>query len=251
MPLFDWSTNILGYPRHQRSGSPMVGLSHMITHDALAFAQDAGLGSGWMHLTNPQPHLEDLPEGEPVWVDLSELFVDQRIAHTEGIVSGAVTFIGAAAEDGPPPSDRPLTTWAEEIGRIWVQMIDNECTYWGGVDDTLAEDLLRWFCCQHPINRAWTEVGFEADVAAFLRAGLFVHGWTRNNDLVAPGGRAAQDLWGGIHTHCILDHEAIHALAAAQVGVRLILRGEAWQGAIIDDEPCPLNDENGRMKRPA
>jgi len=249
MVRFDWAATIKGYPPHELGARRVVACSHMPTHDALRFARSAGLSKGWMLASEPQPQLEGVPEGETVAVDLEHLFDRGRIAYTEGVVSGSVVY--AMAPEGEPPGDRDLVTWAEERGVAWVRVVDNEVAYWGDVDRDLSRDLLRWFCAQHPINLPWYETAFEEELEEALHHGLFEHGWTRNVTLADGNRRRQLDLWGGVHTQSMVEHQAQHLLSAVQHGIRLTWRDDRWEGAVIDDRACPLNDQTGRVVQPA
>ena len=177
MPLLDWSMNIVGYPPHQRSGSAVVGVTHMSTHTALRVAEALGLYTGWLQAEGEQPQLEGIEVRDPAWVVLAELFVEQRVAYTEGVVSGSLVFGAAVPANGQPPRDRSLIAWTEAGGRPWMQIVDNENVYFGGLDEAGIDLLLSWFLCQKPLDLEWREQTLDPDAGAALRRGLFQHGW--------------------------------------------------------------------------
>lgn len=247
MPSLDWSVNILGYPAHTRSAAPVIAVSHMATHEALRFAEAVGLFTGWIITESPQPQLEGLLEGEPSWVSLAELFAERRVAKTEGVTSGTVVFAATVPADGDPPADRTLITWAEELGRPWLLVVDNECTYLGNLNDIMTDALLRWFCTRFPLEQRWQETRFDTRLARGLVTGLYEHGWTRNLTLVEPGTFARQELWAGLQNRSILEHPPTHGLASLQSGLRLTLRGTTWTSQPINDHECPIDQELGRV----
>jgi hypothetical protein len=183
----NWSMTILGYRRHQRSAAAVVGVSHMSTHEVMRFAETLQLYTGWLLATGSQPQLEGVRAGRPTWVALAEMFADRRIAKTEGVTSGSLVFVAAVPAQGQPPTDRPLTQWADEQRLPWVEVVDNEAAYWGGLSDAQVDRLLAWFCAQRPLELDWRESAFDAATSARLRHGLFEHGWTRNLELARPG----------------------------------------------------------------
>ena len=150
MALLNWSMTVLGYPAHARAASRVVGLTHMSTHDALNFIEVQGLSTGWLQVEGSQPQLERIREGTRVDVNLPELFASSKIIQTEGVASGALTFVAADPKLGKPPSDRSLITWAEEHQRPWLEVIDNDVTYFGGLDDTQIDALVNWFLARRP-----------------------------------------------------------------------------------------------------
>jgi hypothetical protein len=152
--------------------------------------------------------------------------------------------------DGEPPGDRSLITWAEELGRPWALVVDNECTYWGGLGDIMCDALLRWFCGRHPVGGRWQDYRFDTRLARILHRGLFDHGWTRNHDQVVTGMFPRIDLWGGLHARSILEHQPTHALSSVQRGLRLTLRGLTWTSEELEP-PTPLDAETGRVRRDA
>ena len=249
MALLDWSMSMIGYPAHRRCGVPVVGLSHMSVHAALRFAEAHGLFTGWVVSSGPAPHLEGLRPEVPTWVALAEFFVERRVAYTEGMISGALTFVHAVPADGQPPEDRSIEAWAESLRKPWVQVIDNEVAYWGGVDDVLVDALLCWHLCERPIDKPWTQTSLEPEGAAVLRRQLFATGLTRNLSLCRNGWRTAVDLWSGVHHRCMLDHGVHPPLSSIQQGWRAQLRGDVWSVQELDGN-CPLDDERGRVTPP-
>jgi hypothetical protein len=246
MPLLDWSMNIVGYRPPQRSGAAVVGVTHMNTHAALRVAEELGLYTGWLHAEGQQPQLEGIEARDPVWVVLAELFVEQRIAKTEGVVSGSLTFGAAVPANGQPPRDRSLIAWTEAGRRPWMQVVDNENVYFGGLDDAGVDQLLCWFLSQRPLNQDWREVHLAEGGAAVLRRGLFEHGWSRNGDLVMTGWRPTVDLWAGVHALSPLEHDEMQRLSSLQKGVRVACKSGEWAVRPLVDEDCPLDDETGR-----
>ena len=240
---------IIGYTEHQLSGARVVGVSHMSTHAALRFAESIGLFTGWLITESEQPQLEGIQSGAPTWVALAEMFVEGRVANTEGIVSGTVIFAAAVPANGKPPRDRSMKTWAEEGGRVWIEVIDNETAYIGGLDDDGVDKLLQWFVAQLPLNLDWRETDFEDEIRSDLRSGLFEHGWTRNCSLVTSGWRTSVDLWSGVHARCVLPHDDLKHLNSQPMGVRLSLKGECWHGRTLGDA-CPLDVDTGRATPP-
>ncbi|MDA3963844.1 MAG: hypothetical protein PF961_23895 [Planctomycetota bacterium] len=238
--------NMIGYAPHRRSGSAVVGMTHMSTHTAFRVAEALGLYTGWLHCDGEQPQLEGIEAREPVWVVLAELFVEQRVANTEGVVSGSLTFGSAVQANGTPPSDRSLQAWTESGNRPWMQIVDNENVFFGGLNEAAIDQLLCWFLCARPLTVDWRECGLAPAAAKALRSGLFEHGWSRNADLVMTGWRSTVDLWAGIHALSPLEHEELERLSTLQRGVRLTLKGGEWQLKPLIDEECPLDDETGR-----
>jgi len=104
----NWSMTIVGYPKHQRSGTTVVGVSHMTTHEVMRFAEALNFYTGWLLSEGAQPQLEGVRAGRPMWIALAEMFAERRIVKTEGIASGALVFAAAAAANGQPPGDRSL-----------------------------------------------------------------------------------------------------------------------------------------------
>lgn len=224
----------------------MVGISHMSTHEVMRFAEEQHFKTGWLMAEGSQTQLERVKEGTPHWVTLTQLFAEQRIVKTEGVASGSVVFVAATPEAGQPPADRGLQQWAETRKLPWVEIIDNEVAYWGGLSDAQVDRLMNWFCCQRPIETDWRKAHLEAKAAARLRRGLFEHGWTRNLELAKPRKKPTLDLWGGAHRSCILDHNQVPAPSQVSSGVRLTLEGDAW--SVVDlNERCILSDDNGKL----
>lgn len=246
MPLLDWSMNMIGYAPHRLSGAGVVAVTHMSTHAAFRVAEALGMYTGYLHCQGQQPQLQGIEAREPTWVVLAELLVEDRVANTEGVVSGALTFAAAVPASGAPPADRPLVSWTEAHGRPWMRIVDNENVYFGGLSDSAIDQLLCWYLCARPLQLAWRECGLAAPTAATLRHGLFDHGWSRNAELVMTGWRPTVDLWAGVHDRCPLAHDELERLSTLQYGVRLTLKGGEWHGKPLRDEECPLDDETGR-----
>ena len=89
-----------------------------------------GAYTGWTVVDGIQEQIDHPGEG-PQWTVLAELFVEGRVANTEGMMGGALEFVAAPQAAGEPPADRSLREWAEELGALWVHVIDNEMAYWG------------------------------------------------------------------------------------------------------------------------
>lgn len=247
MALLNWSMTIVGYPAHTRCAARVVGVTHTTTHDALNFAENIGLHTGWMQLEGSQPQLERIREGTRVGVSLPELFASSKVIQTEGIASGALTFVAADPARGKPPGDRSLVTWADELGAPWIQVVDNDAAYLGGLSDAQIDRLLTQFLSRRPVEVDWRKATIDPRLAARLRAGLFDHGWTRNLGLVKPGRRTLADLWGGVHRTCILDHSASPTPLQAQVGLRLSCDNGTWSGKDLSDQRCLLSDDTGKL----
>lgn len=248
MAISNWSMNVIGYPAHRRSGSPVVGVSHMSTHEVLRFAEVLQLATGWLRAEGSQPQLERVRGNDTSWVSLAELFADRRVVMTDGLASGSLVFVAARPAHGTPPADRTLAAWAVERQLTWVEVIDNEIAYWGGLKPPQVDRLLAWFLCQRPLDRDWRATRLPPPLAGRLRHGLFEHGWTRNLELVKTGKRPSVDLWGGIHATCILDHAALPAPSRVNTGFHFALAGDEWEGAELGGR-CPLNDDNGKLAR--
>jgi hypothetical protein len=247
MALLNWSMTLLGYPAHARSASRVVGVSHMSTHEALHFVENLGFREGWLQLEGSQPQLERIRDGTRVGVNLPELFASSRIINTDGVSSGDLTFVAADPALGKPPGDRSLITWAEEHSACWLQVIDNDVVYIGGLDDGQIEKLLIWFLCRRPLELEWRHVGMDKRSAARLRNGLFEHGWTRNLELVKARRRLTNELWGGVHRKCILDHATAPAPGQVQAGVGLTYEGAQWIGKDLTDQRCLISDDTGKL----
>jgi len=248
MATFNWSMTMIGYPAHRRSGSPVVGVSHMSTHEVFRFAEVLDLQTGWLRAEGSQPQLERVRGGDTAWVALAELFADRRVVMTDGLASGSLVYVSALPSHGVPPADRTLSAWAVEHRRPWVEVIDNEIAYWGGLTPDQIDRLLAWFICQRPLDTDWRATRIAGPTAGRLRQGLFEHGWTRNLGLAKPGKRAQVEFWGGVHGTCILDHAALPAPARVATGIALALDGEQWEGKELPTR-CPLNDDNGKLAR--
>lgn len=247
--LYDWPMTMIGYPEHTRSGVRVVGLTHASTHEALRFAEAVGLGRGWLVSQGPSPHLNDIPPDVPVPVTLPGFFLEGRLACTEGVVSGSITYVATTAEDGPPPDDRAITVWSESRGRPWMQVVDNEVAWFGGLDDAALDGLLRLYLCRRPLDLDWQTTRLGRGVLGRLKAHLFAHGLTRNCSLVFVDRKAEVDLWAGVHNRCVLPIQGHEHLQGAQVGLRLALDGKTWQCRDLEGE-CPLDDERGRVAPP-
>jgi hypothetical protein len=248
MALLNWSMTMIGYPAHARSASRVVGLTHMSTHEALQFAENLGVSAGWLQVEGSQPQLERIREGTRVGVSLPELFATSRVIDTQGVASGALTFVASDPARGKPPTDRPLVAWAEEQAAPWLEVIDNDAAYWGGLHDKQVDRLLAWFLSRRPLEVEWRKALIEPRFAARLRAGLFDHGWTRNLELAKPRGRITCELWGGVHRTCILDHAAQPAPSSVQTGVRASFDAGQWVGRELADQRCLLSDETGKLQ---
>ncbi len=245
MSTQNWSMSITGYPAHARSGARVVGISHLSTFSALRQAEGFGLVGGWLFAEGAQPQLEGLRAGAPQYVKLTDLFSTRMVVQTEGLANGSLVFAAGRPEDGEPLSGRSLIAWAEAKGQPWVEVIDNEIGYWGGLDDARLAKLLTWFLCQRPLDLDWRKQVIEARTLAKLRHGLFEHGWTRNVGLAVPGRH--QDLWAGIHLTCPLEHGKLPLPSRVSGGLRL----RADLGEFIGRESpdrCPINDESGKAR---
>ncbi len=236
---------LAGYPPHARSGSRVVGISHMSTFAAMRFFEDVGITSGWLLAEGSQPQLERISTGRATQVGVAELFSDRRVVKTEGLASGTVVFAASNRGAGAPPSDRPLTTWAESQAQPWLELVDNEVAYWGGLDDEKINRLLLWFICQRPFELDCRKLTIEPRTLALLRHGLMEHGWTRNLALVKPE-RGMCELWGGVHRNSLLDSRHHPRPGAAQSGLRLRIEfQEVFSRDVL--ERCPLDDDTGKL----
>jgi hypothetical protein len=242
----NWSMTAIGYAKHRRGLAAVAGISHMSTHDVLRFAEELHFYTGWLFAQGAQPQLERVKEGQPIWVALAEMFADQRIAQTEGVASGSLIFVAAVRANGTPPSDRSLTAWADENRLPWIEVINNEVAYWGGLSEEHLEALLRWFCCQRPTEQDWKTTSFDKQLWARVRGGLFDHGWTRNLELSKGAPKPRVDLWGGVHRSSILDHQQLHPPGRVNVGLRMTLSGTVWSGKELS-ERCVLDDDTGKL----
>ncbi len=244
MPNFNWSMTITGYPAHARSGTRVVGVSHMSTFSALRVAEGLGLVGGWVFTEGSQPQLTGLRAGACTPVVLTELFSAGMVVQTEGLANGSLVFAAGSPEVGEPLSGRTMIAWAEAKGQPWVEVIDNEICYWGGLDDTRLAKLLTWFLCQRPVEQDWRRVVFDPRALGRLRHGLFEHGWTRNLELV---NRDRQDLWAGVHQSCQLEHGRLPLPTKVGAGVRVRL--DLGEFTLKDlNERCPIHDETGRAR---
>jgi len=245
MATQNWSMSLTGYPAHARSGARVVGVSHMSTFSAMRVAEAMGLGSGWLFAEGAQPQLEGFRAGAPQAVSLGQMLAAQMVVQTEGLANGSLVFAAAKPEDGEPLSGRSLIAWAEAKGQPWVEVIDNEVCYWGGLDDARLAKLLTWFLCQRPLTIEWKKHVIEARTFARLRHGLFEHGWTRNLGLAVPGKH--QDLWAGLHQTCLLEHGKLPLPTRVAVGLRLRADLGEFTARDIPDR-CPINDESGKAR---
>jgi len=242
--LLNWSMNIAGYPPHTRSASRVVGVTHMSTFAAMRFLEDLGIVNGWLLAEGTQPQLERVRAGQATQVGLKEMFSERRVVNSEGLASGTVMFAASPRSAEPPPTDRSLAMWAESRSQPWMEMVDNETAYLGGLEDAHLDRLLAWFLNQRPIDQDWRKMRIDRKTLALLRHGLFEHGWTRNLGLVKPD-RQITDLWGGIHRHASLEIRHHPRPTTVQVGLRLRQEfGEIFSRDIL--ERCPLDDDNGK-----
>lgn len=247
MVSLNWSMAAIGYPAHRRGARPTVGLSHMNTYDVLNVAEHLGLAQGWLQAEGNQPQLEGMRVRQPLRVDLRSLLADRRVVMTDGLASGSLCFVAAGEDAGEAPTDRPLGVWADELGRPWIEVVDNELAYWGGLDDAQVDVLMAWFLAQRPLGIDWRRIKPDPRLAGRLRQGLFSHGWLRNLALVETGRRASLELWGGIHGACLLDHAGLLTPSRVSTGLDLTL-GDTWRGE-ESRHRCPLGDDNGKMER--
>lgn len=248
MPSYNWSMTAMGYPEHRRAGAAVVGLSNVSTHDVLRLAETMGFPSGWLLAEGSNPQLERVRGGEPVYVQVADLFADRRVVMTDGLGSGTLVFVAAPAALGPPPGDRTLMAWADERRLPWVEVIDNEVAYWGALQTGHIERLLLWFLSARPLDLDWRATRLAPTAAGRLLHGLFEHGWTRNLALVKPGGKPSVELWGGVHGTCLLEHA--NALPPTRVGngLRCALAASEWSASDAGGR-CPLSDDTGKLSR--
>ena len=246
MALTNWSMSALGYPANTRSGTAVVGLTHMSTFAAMRVAEELGMRTGWLMADGATPQLEHVRRGAPTQVSLRDFIADRRVAHTEGVSSGTLMFVAGGAGGPRPVEGQPLIAWAESQRQPWIEIVDNEVAYWGGLDAAAHAKLLAWFCCQRPLDGDWRALRFDPRTAARLRSGLFDHGWTRHLELVHVG-RKTSDLWAGIHGACLLEHSGRAAPGHWQSGLRLRLSLGEWMADELD-QSCPLADDTGRLK---
>ena len=248
MALLNWSMTMVGYPAHARSASRSVGVTHMSTNEALQFIENLGISEGWLQIEGSQPQLERIRAGTRIGVNLPELFASSRVINTEGVSSGALTFVAADPARGKPPADRTLIAWAEQNQATWLEIIDNDVVYLGGLTDAQLDRLLIWFLSRRPLEMDWRTARLEPRSAHRLRTGLFDHGWTRNLGLVKALRRQSCELWGGVHRKCILDHAAQPSPTQVQTGVRLSFEGDEWVGKDLVDQRCLLSDDTGKLQ---
>jgi hypothetical protein len=244
MATQNWSMSITGYPAHTRSGTRVVGVTHMSTFAALRLAEAMGIASGWLFAEGSQPQLAGLRAGAPVFVQVAQALGNRLVVQTEGLASGALVFAAAAKTDGEPLTGRTLTAWAEAKQRPWLEVVDNELAYWGGLDDRQLGRLLAWFLGQRPLELDWTRLRIEPRTHARLVHGLFEHGWTRNLELVRP---ERMDLWAGVHRRSPIDLGHLPAPSQVQRCMRLRCELGELEGREIE-ERCPLDDESGKSR---
>jgi len=235
---------ITGYPAHARSGTRVVGISHMSTFAAMRMAEAMGLASGWLFAEGAQPQLAGVRAGAPHFVQIGLALSSRMVVQTEGLASGSLVFAAAGRTDGEPLSGRSLIAWAEAKGQPWVEVIDNEITYWGGLDDARLNKLMLWFVAQRPLEIDWKKLRWDPTTAARMRAGLFDHGWSRNLELVRP---TRIDLWGGVHRASILEHGALPLPGKVQTCLRLRVDLSEVSGREVT-ERCPIDDETGKSR---
>ncbi len=245
MATQNWSMSLTGYPAHARSGTRVIGVSHMSTFAAIRVAEALGLATGWLFAEGEQPQLEGVRRGAPQAVTLGDLISSRMVVQTEGLANGSLVFAAGKADDGEPLSGRSLIAWAEAKGLPWVEVIDNEVCYWGGLDDRQLGRLFTWFLAQRPLDLEWKKLVIEPRTFARLRLGLFEHGWTRNLGLVTPGKH--QDLWAGIHLTCLLDHSRLPLPSKVAIGLRLRHDLGEFTAREIADR-CPIHDESGKAR---
>ncbi len=248
MPSTDWSMSLLGYERHTRSGSAVIGVTHVSTHDVLVVANAIGMQSGWIWCDEMAAQVEDLPSDRPTWAPLTKIFAEQRVINTEGMVGGLFTFVHAQ-ENPEPKADRNPIEWAEDGGRAWVEIVDNEMAYWGGLDEEQQQKLIQWFCSRRPLDGQWRDREVDAKAWEQIKSGLFKHGWTRNCELVTDGRKFKQEWWAGIHDKCALENDKDRHLTRLNQGLLLRVQGQSWVHEGLDDQ-CPLDDVHGRLHPP-
>ncbi len=180
----------------------------------------------------------------PIRINVADLLKERRVVMTDGLSSGSVTY--AAVTDAiEPPSDRTLMSWADEVAKPWVEVVDNEIAYWGGLTDLQIDTLLAWFVTQRPLAGGWRDVTFAPGVAARLRQVLFAHGWIRNVGLVRDGRKPSVELWAGVVNSCLLEHQG--SLIPSVVGQGIRLSGAASGWTLVDvGSRCPLDDDAGK-----
>lgn len=247
MPITDWSMTILGYQEHVYSGSEVIGVSHMSTHDALVIADAVGLNHGWIWCDEMAAQLEDLPADRATWNTLQDLFADERVIKTEGMVGGLLSFV--AANEDAVPDDRTPREWAEDKGCAWLESVDNEMAFFGGLNDQQQRQLMTYFLCRRPLDGQWKDTTIDDALWTELRSNLFQAGWTRNYNLVEDGRRIRQEIWAGIHENCPLDTNDRPCLSLMNSGLKLRNRNQAW---FIESREgnCPLDDEYARLFPP-
>ena len=248
MPSTDWSMNMRGYERHTRSASAVIGVTHVSTYDALVVANVIGMQSGWIWCDEMAAQVEGLPSDRPTWAPITNLFAEQRVINTEGLVGGVLTFVHAEESPSPDGSRSPQE-WAEDNKRPWIQVVDNELAYWGGLNDDQQRLLCSWFCSRRPLDGQWKDRELSVEAWQSLKPGLFRHGYTRNCELVSDGRKFKQEWWAGVHQKSALAQEQLAALSAYNQGVLLRVHGQLWHVEKLDEE-CPLDDKFGRLHPP-
>jgi hypothetical protein len=202
------------------------------------------LVSGWLFAEGAQPQLAGVRAGAPQFVQVGQALANRMVVQTEGLASGSLVFASAGRTDGEPLSGRSLIAWAEAKNQPWVEVIDNEIAYWGGLDDRRLDRLMLWFLVQRPLDFDWQKLRWDPATAARLRHGLFEHGWTRNLELIRP---TRIDLWGGVHRTCVLEHGALPMPSQVQNCLRLRPDGSEVTGRDVADR-CPIDDETGKSR---
>jgi hypothetical protein len=244
MATVNWSMTAAGYPAHSRSGTRVAGISHMSTFAAMRFAEAIGLNQGWLFAEGAQPQLDGVRTGAPTHVWLNQMLDSRMVVQTEGLAAGTLVFAAGAAGEGQPLSGRSLIAWAEAKNQPWLEVIDNEVAYWGGLDDARLTRLLSWFLTTRTHTGDWRKIAIEPRVAGRLRHGLFDHGWTRN---IGLSNDDRVDLWGGVAANCPLAHDYHPTPGKVSAGVRLKLSLGEFTGRELS-ERCPINDETGKAR---
>jgi len=243
MPLLDWSSSLIGYREHQLRASRVLGVHPSTIHGALRLAEELQLYTGWMQADAAPAHVVGLTDTSPNWSILAELFVERRVALTEGPVGGEVVFVATAPAHGEPPRDQGLLSWAEQLGQPWLQVIDNEMAFWGHLQPWQEQVVLRWFLEQVPLpSQRHRQV--EHGLAEELLGAACQHGLTRNASQVQD---QQQALWAGIHDDCPLPHRHCPLLSQVDQGWRIQREDTRWcRDQLL--EGCKLDDRRGRCK---
>ena len=252
MALLNWAMSLQGYPAQSLATRPAVGISHISTYQLLRIFQGVGIRSGWLLDTSASDQVAGLDAGQANWVDLDELFLGERVALTEGLVSGSLVFVAADSSAGTPPGEsaESLLSWAESNKSPWARSIDNEYAYAGDLTEALLTAVLTRFLSDRPLHVDWQRVTLTPTARHNLEQGLYEHGWTRNLSLVhdADGRRPTVDVWGGTFADSLLSGDGRPSLASVDLGVRLQLRGQQWEIDHVIESPCPLRDETGQVR---